>query len=115
MAKNTLSQRIALDGGQDIKKELEALGSAGEKVFKQLQRAADQLKGPPAGFEARLKAIQAQFKSIAADFTAVGQKLATAGRSLTTAVTLPIAGAGAASIKAAADFESGFANIATVV
>jgi TP901 family phage tail tape measure protein len=115
MAKNTLTQRIALDGGDAIRQELQALGSAGEKAFRQLQRAADQLKGPSTGFEARLKAIQAQFKTIARDFSVAGEKIAAAGRNLTAAITLPIAGAGIASIKAAADFESGFSNIATAI
>jgi hypothetical protein len=40
MAKNTIVQRIALDGGAAIKEQLKALGDAGEKAFKQIQAAA---------------------------------------------------------------------------
>ncbi|MBZ9748298.1 phage tail tape measure protein [Mesorhizobium sp. CO1-1-7] len=36
MAKNTIVQRISLDGGEAIKSQLQALGSAGERAFKQM-------------------------------------------------------------------------------
>ncbi len=40
MARETLKQRIALDGGKEIEAELKALGKAGEEAFKQLKDAA---------------------------------------------------------------------------
>jgi hypothetical protein len=47
MAK-TISQRITLEGGDDIKKQLEALGKAGEASFKQIQDAAQKTQIDPA-------------------------------------------------------------------
>lgn len=37
----TLVQRIALDGGKEIKRELEALGDEGKRAFQKLERAAN--------------------------------------------------------------------------
>lgn len=49
MAK-TISQRIALEGGDELKKKFEELGKAGEKSFKQIQDAAAKTKVDPAQF-----------------------------------------------------------------
>lgn len=43
--KNTIVQRIALDGGDQLKKEFAELGSAGEKAFADLKAAADKSAG----------------------------------------------------------------------
>src|SRR5580765_3070041 len=51
MASKTISQRIALEGADDIKKKLEELGKAGEKSFKQIQDAAEKTKADPAKFD----------------------------------------------------------------
>lgn len=48
----TISQRITLEGGDEVKKQLEALGKAGEKSFKQLQDAAQKSKVDPAQYAA---------------------------------------------------------------
>jgi uncharacterized protein Yka (UPF0111/DUF47 family) len=48
MASKTISQRITLEGGDDIKKQLEDLGRAGEASFKQIQDAAEKTKIDPA-------------------------------------------------------------------
>jgi hypothetical protein len=98
MAKNTLVQRIALDGGEDIKAELQTLGATGERVFRQLQLAADQLKGPSQGVVASLKSVQKQLDAIGAQYVKVGQKIRSAGATMTRSITLPIAGAGTADL-----------------
>jgi hypothetical protein len=41
--KNTLIQRIALDGGKEIEQELKSLGAAGEEAFAKLKEGADKL------------------------------------------------------------------------
>jgi len=51
MASKTISQRISLEGSDDIKKKLEELGKAGEKSFKQIADAAEKTKADPARFD----------------------------------------------------------------
>ena len=48
MASKTISQRITLEGSDDIKKQLQDLGKAGEASFKQIQTAAQNTKIDPA-------------------------------------------------------------------
>lgn len=48
-------------------------------------------------------------------FSAAGKAMSSAGKSMTMGVTLPLAAVGAASVKAAMDFEQGMGNIATLV
>lgn len=62
--KNTIAQRIALEGGKAIEDQLKALGDAGEKAFKQIQNAA----------------IKADFGKFSASLSKVGSDLATVGR-----------------------------------
>src|SRR5215210_8449910 len=54
MARPTISQRIALEGGEQIKRALADLGKAGEDAFSQLQKAGEKvnLSGPAAAIEA---------------------------------------------------------------
>ena len=46
MATRTISQRIALTGSEEIRKQLAALGEWGEKAFRDIQAAAEKLQGP---------------------------------------------------------------------
>ncbi|ESY72516.1 hypothetical protein X740_33175 [Mesorhizobium sp. LNHC221B00] len=61
--KNTIAQRIALEGGKAIEDQLKALGDAGEKAFKQIQNAA----------------IKADFGKFSASLSKFGGDLATVG------------------------------------
>src|SRR4029077_20489762 len=53
----TISQRIALEGSDDIKKKLEELGAAGEKSFKQIQDADAKTKVDPARIDETKRAF----------------------------------------------------------
>ena len=43
--RQTISQRIALEGGKEIQNELKGIGEAGERAFKQIKSAGDQVSG----------------------------------------------------------------------
>ncbi|TIQ46359.1 MAG: hypothetical protein E5X49_02015 [Mesorhizobium sp.] len=83
MAKNTIVQRIALEGGDAIKDQLKALGDAGEKAFKAIQAAA----------------AKAEFAKFSASLGKLGNDLATVTRRVTllgAGLTAAATGAGAA-------------------
>ncbi|RUW67607.1 phage tail tape measure protein, partial [Mesorhizobium sp. M2A.F.Ca.ET.067.02.1.1] len=73
MAKNTIVQRIALEGGDAIKNQLKALGDAGEQAFAQIQAAA---------LKADLAQFGASIKNFGSDLAVVGQRLALLGAGL---------------------------------
>ncbi|TIM16285.1 MAG: phage tail tape measure protein [Mesorhizobium sp.] len=108
----TIKQRIALDGGKELKRELEEFGAAGRKAFKELQDAAAQTKGLSPGFFNSLKQAEAQIKSLAQSFNEAGKAIQNVGRTWTTSLTLPIVGAGAVALKQAADFEKAMNSFA---
>ncbi|RWF44301.1 MAG: hypothetical protein EOS65_02685 [Mesorhizobium sp.] len=83
MAKKTISQRIALEGGDAIKDQLKALGDAGEKAFAQIQAAA---------VKANFGKFSASLKTLGGDLALVGQRLALLGTGLATASTAAAAG-----------------------
>lgn len=83
MAKNTITQRIALEGGDAIKAQLRALGDAGEKAFKAIQEAA----------------AKANFEKFTASLAKLGNQLATVTKRvalLGAGLTAAAAGSGAA-------------------
>ncbi|TGS89473.1 hypothetical protein EN817_03795 [Mesorhizobium sp. M3A.F.Ca.ET.174.01.1.1] len=88
MAKNTITTRIALDGGKEIESQLKALGETGERAFKALQKAA-----ASADFQ-RFAASLSKAKS---DLVAFGQNVAILGSAIASAA----AGAGAAVLELA--------------
>lgn len=108
----TIKQRIELDGGKELKRELEEFGAAGRKAFRDLQAAAEQTKGLPPGFFTSLKNAEAQIKSLGVQFAATGKQIQGIGRTMTTALTLPIVGAGAGVLKQAADFQKAMNSFA---
>jgi hypothetical protein len=81
---NTISQRISLEGSEDIRKKLEDLGKAGEKSFKQISDAASNVKVDPARVDQtkqafdRLGAAGAQlgdqFKGLAESVVSFGSR-----------------------------------------
>ncbi|RVD49720.1 hypothetical protein EN783_34240, partial [Mesorhizobium sp. M2D.F.Ca.ET.140.01.1.1] len=76
----TIKQRIELDGGKELKRELEEFGAAGRKAFRDLQAAAAEVKGLPAGFFSSLKNAEAQVKSLGAQFATTGKQIQDIGR-----------------------------------
>ncbi|RWC25917.1 MAG: phage tail tape measure protein [Mesorhizobium sp.] len=101
----TIKQRIELDGGKELKRELEEFGAAGRKAFRELQAAAAATKGLSPGFFNSLKQAEVQIKSLAKTFEEAGKKIQNVGKTLTTNLTLPIVGLGAGILKQAGDFE----------
>jgi hypothetical protein len=84
MASKTISQRITLEGSDDIKKQLEALGKAGEDSFKQIQDAAQNTKIDPARVDDTKQAFDrlgtagaalgTQFKALAESVVSFGSQ-----------------------------------------
>ncbi|MER8852997.1 hypothetical protein NKH94_15520 [Mesorhizobium australicum] len=74
MAKNTITQRIALDGGDTIKAQLLALGAAGEKAFKDIQAAANRADFQK--FTASLSKVRSDLATVAKNFALLGTGLA---------------------------------------
>ncbi|SIT52645.1 conserved membrane hypothetical protein [Mesorhizobium prunaredense] len=108
----TIKQRIELDGGKELKRELEEFGAAGRKAFKELQDAAAQTKGLSPGFFNSLKQAEAQIKSLAQSFNEAGKAIQNVGRTLTTSLTLPIVGVGAGILKVSGDFQKAMNSFA---
>ncbi|RWO29569.1 MAG: phage tail tape measure protein [Mesorhizobium sp.] len=108
----TIKQRIALDGGKELKRELEEFGAAGRKAFKELQDAAAQTKGLSPGFFNSLKQAEVQLKSLAQSFNEAGKAIQNVGRTLTTSLTLPIVGVGAGILKVSGDFQKAMNSFA---
>ncbi|RUU08344.1 phage tail tape measure protein, partial [Mesorhizobium sp. M7A.T.Ca.TU.009.01.3.2] len=101
----TIKQRIELDGGKELKRELEEFGAAGRKAFKELQAAAAATKGLSPSFFNSLKQAEVQIRSLTKTFEDAGKKIQNVGKTLTTNLTLPIVGLGAGILKQAGDFE----------
>jgi len=113
---NTIAQRIALEGGDEIRKELKALGLAGEVAFRELKKSADALnKTGVDGFTKSLQRAQKNLERVGKRLETTGRQLSRAGRTLSLAITLPIVGGFTAAIKAATDFESAMADVRKVV
>lgn len=80
MAKNTITRRIALVGGEALLSQLKSLGAAGAAAFDQIQKAADRVKGPGAEFAARLSAVGTSLKTVGASLTSTGESAVRMGR-----------------------------------
>jgi len=111
----TIAQRIALEGSTEIKRELEALGVAGELAFKKLQQAADKVKGPPDAFSRALQNAERQLRNLSTNFDRIGRNLQQVGRRFTTFLTAPIVAGFGLAVRAAANFESAMADVRKVV
>ncbi|MER9761598.1 hypothetical protein [Mesorhizobium sp. M0138] len=72
--KATIKQRIALDGGVEIQKQLKDLGQAGEKAFRDLQKAA--LAADFAKFGASLSKARTDLAAFARNIALLGTGLA---------------------------------------
>lgn len=71
--KQTLTQRIALDGGRDIRRELEALGDEGKKAFEALERRANEASKATTGFGLGIVRIRRDLVQLNTSLRAVGQ------------------------------------------
>lgn len=81
----TISQRITLEGAEDIRKKLEDLGKAGEQAFKQIQDAAKKPIVDPAQIDKSKQAfdqLAAAATRTGAAIQQAGQQAETAGRSI---------------------------------
>ncbi len=114
MARKTIKQRIALDGGKEIQRELEQLGEKGARAFKLLQEAANEVKGPQSGFVKSLEDAARKLDSLGRKFQSVGRQMQDVGKAFSTRVTLPIAGLGAGILKLSGDFEAAMNRIEAV-
>jgi methyl-accepting chemotaxis protein len=63
MAKGTIKQRIALEGGDEIKKELLELGRAGEVVWAKLNAQSKKLQ-PPTAFNKGIETLKRSFADL---------------------------------------------------
>jgi hypothetical protein len=81
MARPTISQRIALEGGDQIKQALADLGKAGENAFAQLQKAGEKvnLSGPVSALEASTKRAGATVDELRQRMTGAGSAAAQSG------------------------------------
>lgn len=110
--KQTLTQRIALDGGRDIRRELEALGEEGKKAFEALERRANEASKATTQFglgvvkvRRDLVAMSTNLRSIGTAFGDVGSQALRMTRNITalgTAFTGLVVGLGLV-VKNAAD------------
>lgn len=78
-SKQTLVQRIALEGGDDIKRELLALGKAGEQAFKALERQAKASTAATKGINADFIALRASAVKLGAAIKKVGSNFSFLG------------------------------------
>lgn len=105
MARQTIKQRIALDGAKEIEAELKELGKVGEEAFKKLQQAAGKVKIAD-NFTTQLNRMQEQLKQAAKKFNQVGREIEQVGRRISLFITAPLLAAGGAALRLAGDFES---------
>lgn len=80
--KNTITRRIALEGGADLEAQLKRLGKAGEDAFKHIQQAAAQVKGPGADFAARTAALSKSLKQTGEGMLTLGKNARKLGTDL---------------------------------
>lgn len=78
-SKNTLVQRIALDGGDEIKRELLALGKAGEQAFKALERQAKASKSASTGLNADILRLRTSMVALGRSVQQVGRNFSFLG------------------------------------
>ncbi len=84
MARPTISQRIALEGGDQIKRALADLGKAGEEAFTQLQKAGEKvnLSAPAAAIEQATRRAGATVDELRQRITGAGGAAAQSGAGL---------------------------------
>ena len=116
MASKTISQRISLEGGEEFRKKLEDIGTAGEKSFKQIATAGQNAKIDPQQFDRVKQALD----NLAAAGSQLGQQLqqlgqasasfGTAGTQAAQQVTTGLQQTGTATQQTATGFKSAAAE-----
>lgn len=115
-----ITQRIALEGGKEIKSQLDDLGKAGQDAFKKLQDAAgasaalSRLQPILDQLRAKLEALGPAAQRVREDFAALGNSFSVVARNIaliTAAVTAAATGFGAL-VKGAADAADSLATTA---
>jgi hypothetical protein len=119
MAK-TISQRISLEGSEDIRKKLEQLGKTGEQAFKQIQDAAKKPITDPAQVDKTKQAIDQlvvagtklgqQFQAL----TGSAQQFGTAGEKAGQQVTTALDQTGKAAEQVGAGFQQSAVKVGAV-
>ena len=105
MARKTISQRIALVGGDAIERQLRDLGQAGEKAFRNIQGAAEKLKGPGAEFARSMDRAQRKIRELGEAMKRTGEQARNWGAGLSVGITAPVTLLGRSFIQAATDAE----------
>jgi len=93
--RQTIVQRIALDGGKEIERELATLGAVGTAAFRKLQEAVRAQEGPMGQFNHSLNLLRQTMGNVStasAAFTTAFSKAAKQTAILTGAVALATAG-----------------------
>jgi tape measure domain-containing protein len=106
--KKTLTQRIALDGGKDIKRELEALGADGKKAFEALKKAAEAANPALTGVNRHLVTLRNQVGVVQQRFAALGRSISPLTRGM---AQLGASFAAAFSVRALIDMTSAWTDL----
>lgn len=111
MAGRTITQRIALEGGTEIRTQLEAIGKAGQEAFKRFSDAASaqqiltRFGGALDSIKARAEAVGEAGRRLGQDFDNLGNRVRTSARNvaLIGTVVAGVVTGFAALVKGAAD------------
>lgn len=76
--KNTITQRIALEGGEAVRKDLEKIGAAGKKAFDELKSASDRI-GKLNAVDSGLAGVSAALNRVDLDASLVNNRFAQIG------------------------------------
>ena len=109
---NETSERLKVL--KDAQKKMDAKGvDKNSKEYRNLQREIITTESKLKNFKAQLKAVgNVNLRALSEKFKQVGQKLTATGKTLSMYVTAPLAGVGAASLKAGADFDTAMSQVA---
>jgi ABC-type transporter Mla subunit MlaD len=120
MAQSTISQRIALEGAEDIQKQLADLGQSGERAIKQIQDATGgagpaltSLSGIAATVRGAFSQIEQTVAPVRARLSEVGEAAAAVGANLERVAGIfgvGLAGALAGGLAGIAEIIKGFAE-----
>lgn len=111
-AKNTLVQRIALEGGAEVRNELLAMGEAGGTAFKALQQHVKETERATTGFNGKLLELRGRVENVGTAVSKLGERF----RFLNTEAAR-VAGtiAGAFSVRALVDMTSKWTDLTSRV
>lgn len=108
--RDTIKARIALDGAEEIKKELQDLGAVGEAAWAKLKRAAESFKIPDQPLS-KLKQLQQSLAETGNQLSQLGASFTKAGAAATLAFSAPVGAFLKGAIGDAADFEKAIVNL----